>query len=253
MIVLKLGGAALKATLSENLLYKVLAELPQDLVIVHGGGPEINKLSTQLGVASEFYEGQRVTTPEILEIVEMVLAGKINPALVRGLQKAGRPAFGMSGVDGALLECVEENPKLGLVGKVTRVRTEYLHDLLRNGVIPVVSPVGLFLNGEACNVNADLAASQIAASLKAERLIFLTDKDGILDAQGESMKEISRLDLEALAQTETITGGMRVKARAMLEALTAYPRLRVEVMNGLDVAGLKSALDGQSSGTQLKY
>ncbi len=252
MIVIKLGGASLKATLSNPNLFKALAEVKDDLVIVHGGGPEINQLSETLGLKFEFVDGQRVTTPEVMRVVEMVLSGKINPALVRGLLKAGRAAFGISGVDGGFLQCVEENPKLGLVGKVKSVRTEFLHDLLKNGVIPVVAPVGIFENGEACNVNADLAAAKIASSLRADRLLFLTDKDGILDSKGSVIRELSRAQLKELAQTETVTGGMRVKARAMLEMMDEHPAGKVEVMNGLEPAALSAALAHGGMGTELK-
>ena len=245
MIVIKLGGASLKATLRSPELFKMLADFQDDMVIVHGGGPESNLLSEKLGLEVEFVDGQRVTSPEIMEVVEMLLCGKINPALVRGFLKVGRKAFGLSGIDGGFLQCVEENPKLGQVGKVESVRTEYLHDLLKNGVIPVVSPVGLFADGRPCNVNADLAAAKIASTLKADRLLFLTDKDGILDAQGSVIRELSKAQLKELSQTETITGGMRVKARAMLEMLESHPSGRVEVMNGLDPSKL-------SSGTQVK-
>lgn len=251
MIVLKLGGAALKATLHDSAFFKVLSQLDENLVIVHGGGPEINKLSEALNLKADFYEGQRITSPEVLEVVEMVLSGKVNPALVRGFLQAGRPAFGLSGVAGGCLVCSEENPKLGLVGKVEKVKTEFFHDLLKNGIVPVISPIGIFADGRACNINGDLAASKIASSLKAQRLIFLTDKDGILDAQGHTMKELSRTELQRLAQTETITGGMRVKARAMLEALADYPALKVEVMNGLDPAALLQSLRG-GGGTALR-
>ncbi|MBS1985465.1 MAG: acetylglutamate kinase [Bdellovibrionales bacterium] len=249
MIVIKLGGAALKATLSDPRLFAALAECREPLVIVHGGGPEINQLCEKLGITFEFVDGQRVTSPAVMQAVEMVLTGKINPALVRGLLAAGRAAVGLSGVSGNLLHCVPENPALGLVGKVERVETQWIHQAVNAGAIPVVSPVGLLHDFQPCNVNADLATARMAIDLKATRVLFLTDKDGILDAGGSTVKRLSAESLRAMMSSGTVSGGMKVKARAILEVIEANAACSVEVMNGLDPQTLRDALRGASGGT----
>jgi acetylglutamate kinase len=249
VIVLKLGGAALKATLHEPRLFAAIAKCREPLVIVHGGGPEINALCEQRGLKFEFVNGQRVTTPEVMEAVEMVLSGKINPALVRGLLAQGRKAVGFSGASGRIFDCVPEDPALGLVGKVEKVDVTWIRRWTDEGAIPVISPVGLFRDFRSCNVNADLATARLAVDLRATRLLFLTDRDGILDAQGGLIRSLSTNDLQALLQSETVSGGMKVKARAILEVLTQNPTCRVEVMNGLTAEGLAAALAGASAGT----
>ncbi len=253
MFVIKLGGAALKSTLDDPALFSALASCPEDLIIVHGGGPEINQLAEKLSLKAEFWNGQRITSPEILEVVELVLCGKINPALVRGFLKAGRKAAGVNGSSAGLFSCALENEKLGLVGKVTHVYDAILSALLKAKITPIVAPVGWFENGEPANVNADLAAAAIAKAMRATRLLFLTDKDGVLDSSGEVIREMSAAKLRELSASDTITGGMRVKARAMLEVIDAVPQCRVEVMNGLEPAQLTAALSSmQSGGTLLK-
>jgi len=251
VIVIKLGGAALKATLEDPRLFEVLAKAPQELVIVHGGGPEINKLCEQLGLKFEFVGGQRVTSPEVMTVVEMALTGRINPALVRGMLRAGRKAAGLSGVSGGMLMCSEENPQLGLVGRVAKVDASLVRAALKEGLTPIVSPVGLLPGFNPCNVNADLATAALASELKAERLLFLTDKDGILDAEGGTIRALDVKTLEALTASDVVSGGMKVKARAILETLRANPNCSVEVMNGLEPEVLRVALDGKGRGTRV--
>jgi acetylglutamate kinase len=258
--VIKLGGAALKESLSDARLYEAVAtaraagSLPR-LVVVHGGGPEINKLAEKLGLKSEFIDGQRVTSPEFMEVVEMVLRGKVNPALVRGFLRKGLVALGLTGVDLGLFECAPEDARLGRVGHVKRVLVSALEPLLKNAVVPVVAPIGVFKEGpaagETCNVNADLAASRLAVDLKADRLLFLTDKDGILDSGGAVIRSLSLASLKDLYSSSTVSGGMKVKVRAILEVLEANPSCKVEVMNGLDPAVLSAALLGKSTGTAI--
>ena len=257
MIVIKLGGAALKSSLSDPALFKALASSEKPFVVVHGGGPEINKLSELMGIEAHFVEGQRVTTPQSVEIVEMVLAGKINPALVRGLAVHGRRALGMSGVSCGLLECGVEDEKLGRVGRVDRVNVDLLRLVLDQGVTPVVAPVGVFSKttpfaGSAANVNADLAAAKIATALGATQLLFLTDRDGILDSAGDVVSELSAKSLREMLASSSISGGMKVKARAILETLEQVPTCRIEVMNGIDPDVLSAALEGRSSGTVVR-
>jgi acetylglutamate kinase len=255
VIVIKLGGAALKSTLSEKSFFQTLANAKRKtsvpFVVVHGGGPEINAMAKRLGLTAEFFEGQRITDSAHLEVVEQILSGKINPTLVRGFLTEGISAFGLSGVDGGLFECAPEDERLGLVGHVKKLRAEILHSLLDMGTVPVVSPVGLFSDFTPCNVNADLAAAAIAAHLKADRLLFLTDKDGILDAQGSTIAELSRSHLQSLIDEQAVSGGMKVKARAILETLARHPNCQVSVMNGLDWGALEAALSGRNIGTRV--
>jgi len=183
------------------------------------------------------------------------LRGKVNPALVRGFLREGLVALGMTGVDLALFECAPEDARLGRVGHVKKVLVSALEPLLKNGVVPVIAPVGLFREGawigETCNVNADLAASRLAVDLRADRLLFLTDKDGILDSGGAVIRTLSVSALRELYASPTVSGGMKVKVRAILEVLDANPSCKVEVMNGLDPAVLAAALQGQSTGTAI--
>ena len=251
-MVIKLGGAALKKSLEDSDLFQILAGVRTPVVIVHGGGPEINKLSAALGLQAEFSEGQRVTTNDVLAVVEMVLRGKIAPKLVRGLLAAGRSAVAISGCDGALFECAPEQAHLGRVGHVAKMNDKLLRELLRLGHIVIISPVGLFPDGGACNVNADLAASKVAEVLGAKRLLFLTDKDGILNAKGDLLRALSRTELEKLVQSAGVTGGMKVKARAMLELASRHPNCQIEVMNGLDGRALRLAIQGRAAGTRLE-
>lgn len=251
MIVVKLGGAALRESLESPQLFQALAQCSQPLVLVHGGGPEINRLCEKLGLTFEFVRGQRKTTAEVMEVVEMVLSGKINPALVRGLHRAGACAGGLSGVDLNLFECVPEDPALGLVGRVVKTRGDVLQDWLARKIIPVISPVGCFADGRVCNVNADLAVAQLAVDLKATQLLFLTDREGILDAQGALLKKLSLEELEHLADSQVVSGGMQVKARAIRDVLQQHPSCAVHVMNGLNPETLKQALAGQLQGTHI--
>jgi len=258
VILIKLGGAALKHTLSSPDFFKTLvASLPpgEQVVIVHGGGPEINKLSERLGYKSEFVNGLRVTSPEHMEVVEMVLRGKVNPAIVRGLRSAGLGAAGISGLEGnakgALLECEIEDPALGLVGKVVYVNLAPLRALVDGGFVPVVAPIGQLQDGGSCNVNADLAAAALAKALRVKKLLFLTDRDGILDSTGSVIAKISASHLRDLAATDVVSGGMRVKARAILEVLDEVPSCSVEVMNGMDLTALAATIRGESAGTRI--
>ena len=255
MIVVKLGGAALKHSLSDPAIAEALAAVKEPMVVVHGGGPEINALCEKMGIKSEFLDGQRVTTPDVFSAVEMVLL-KINSALVRGIESRGGNAVGLSGTSLGLFRCSEENPALGRVGRIEKMDPQILHMMLAKKWIPIIAPIGLFEvgsqhSGEGCNINADLAAAYVASQLQADKLIFFTDKDGILDAKGEVMRELELEELRRLCDGTTISGGMKVKARAILETLAAHPSCRVEVVNGIDSQVFAKALDGSTFGTTI--
>lgn len=249
VFVVKLGGAALKAGLENPALLENLARCPQQLIVVHGGGPAITHIAKALGIESEFIDGQRVTTPAMVDVVEMVLSGNVNSKIVRAFTKAGRRALGVSGTDDKLLECVPENPKLLQVGRVERVNTALLTQLLAQGYSPVISPVGLFGDFSACNVNADLAATRIASDLKAERFLFITDTNGIFDTRGATLPTVSVSALRAMCGSGVVSGGMKVKARAILEYLERHPTGSAQIINGLDPAAFAAFLSGEPSGT----
>ncbi|HVR03781.1 MAG TPA: bifunctional glutamate N-acetyltransferase/amino-acid acetyltransferase ArgJ [Polyangia bacterium] len=226
--VIKYGGAAmidpaLKRSFAEEVVLLQSAGLRP--VIVHGGGPEITKTLERLGRKSEFADGQRITGLEEVRVVEMVLTGKINTEIVGLLNTLGGNAIGLSGKDGRLLTASKlqpapGKPDLGFVGEIDSVNSELLDMFLERSYIPVISPVGFGLDGASYNINADVAAGEIAAACGAERLIFLTDVAGILDGEGNLISEISKADLEAmLGHAGAIRGGMNVKAQAILTAL----------------------------------
>jgi acetylglutamate kinase len=224
--VIKYGGAAmvdpeLKRSFCQEVVLLQSAGLRP--VIVHGGGPEITKTLEKLGRKSEFADGQRITGLEDVRVVEMVLTGKINTEIVGLLNTLGGNAIGLSGKDGRLLMATKlqpapGKPDLGFVGEIESVNSELLDMFLERGYIPVISPVGFGADGASYNINADVAAGEIAGACRAERLIFLTDVAGILDGQGNLISEIRAADLEALLG-KAIKGGMHVKAQAILTAL----------------------------------
>jgi acetylglutamate kinase len=226
--VIKYGGAAmvdpeLKRSFAQDVVLLRAAGLRP--IVVHGGGPEINRTLERLGAKSEFVDGQRVTGPEEMKVVEMVLTGKVNTEIVGLINSLGGMAMGLSGRDGRLIQARKQAPRpgkpdLGLVGDVEQINPHALDMCLDGGYIPVVSPVGSGLDGTSYNINADVAAAEIAVALKARKLIFLTDVAGILDENGQLLSELSAADLAGrLQEGRAVKGGMQVKANAILRAL----------------------------------
>jgi acetylglutamate kinase len=236
--VIKYGGAAmidpaLKRSFAEEMVLLQSAGLRP--VIVHGGGPEITKTLEKMGRKSEFADGQRITGAEEVRVVEMVLTGRINTEIVGLINSLGGNAIGLSGKDGRLLVASKLTPEpgkpdLGFVGEIDAVNADLLDMFLERGYMPVISPVGFGLDGSSYNINADVAAGEIASACGAERLIFLTDVAGILDDQGSLLTEIKAADLEARLG-KSIKGGMHVKARAVLDALSGGVRA-VHIVDG---------------------
>lgn len=197
-------------------------------VIVHGGGPQIDELLKQLGKESKFVDGLRVTDEETMDVVEMVLVGKINKEIVGLINHLGGKAVGISGKDGKLLMAKMVQMKdrkngdlidMGRTGDIVNADTKIIRTLEQNHFIPVVAPVAVGDDGQAFNVNADVAASRIASSLKAEKLIMLTDVDGVLDSEGKLIPAIKSKDVEELISKEIIKGGMIPKVRYAVEAI----------------------------------
>jgi acetylglutamate kinase len=224
--VIKYGGAAmidpvLKQSFAKEVVLLQSAGLRP--IVVHGGGPEITRTLAQLGQKTEFADGQRVTGAEDVRVVEMVLTGKVNTEIVGLLNTVGGHAIGLSGKDGRLLmahKLMPEpgKPDLGFVGEIEAVNSDVIDMLLDRGYIPVISPVGMGVDGVSYNINADVAAAEIAVAAGAERLIFLTDVPGILDAGGKLISDIKGADLES-GLGGAIKGGMHVKAQAVMSAL----------------------------------
>jgi acetylglutamate kinase len=219
--VVKVGGRPLSdpVWLSEFASLAALARAP--LVVVHGGGPEIDTLSTRLGVEVQRHEGLRATSPAGLEVTTMVLSGLLNKRLVSAFQGAGVDALGVSGIDGSLVVAsVAGGGRLGRVGEVSGVRTELLRALLALGLVPVLSPVSRGIAGGALNVNADDVAVAVAAALDAEALLFLTDVPGVRGRNG-GLASLCRSEAEVLLDAGVIRDGMAVKVRAALRGVAA--------------------------------
>jgi acetylglutamate kinase len=228
--VIKYGGAAmiddgLKRGFAQDLVLLQSAGLLP--IVVHGGGPEITRTLARMGQTSEFVDGQRVTGPEEMRIVEMVLTGKVNTEIVGAINTLGGSAIGLSGKDARLIAARKKAPQpgkpdLGLVGEIESVNAELLDMFLEKRYLPVISPVGLGAGGESYNVNADVAAAEVAVAARAKKLIFLTDVAGILDERGQTLSELRAEDLRqrlADADAGNIKGGMQVKANAILRAI----------------------------------
>jgi len=234
--VIKYGGAAqveehLKDAFAQDIA--LLSFIGIHPVIVHGGGPKISSTMEKMGKKPKFIHGQRVTDEETMDIVEMVLGGLVNKEIVSLINKHGGKAIGLSGKDGGLIKAkkklikkskesgVEEIIDLGLVGEVTDINSQVLKSLEKEGFIPVISPIGMGEKGETFNINADYVASAIAAKLKAEKLLLLTDVPGIKDKKGNTISTLSQKQIKKLATDGTISGGMLPKTQACIKALEA--------------------------------
>ncbi len=246
-LVVKYGGHAmvdeqLKADFAQDItLLKFIGLNP---VIVHGGGPQINTVLKQMGICPQFVRGMRLTDEPTMDVVEMVLGGKLNKAIVAQINQHGGKAVGLSGKDGGLIVAEklrivyqqDENspPEIidpGLVGQVTQVHPEIVNTLTQHGFIPVIAPVGVGPAGETFNINADLVASHVAMSLTAGRLILLTDVDGIQDASGNLISSLNADIAQRMIQEGVISGGMIPKVEYALEAVGRGVQ-KVHIING---------------------
>lgn len=237
IIVVKYGGNAMinsqlkKAVMGDIVLLSLIGIR---VVLVHGGGPEITDMLKRVGKETEFIDGLRVTDSETAEIVQMVLAGKINKSLVNIIQNIGGNAIGLCGMDGNLIKAQKLNPKLGFVGQITNINTKPILDMLEKGYIPVISTVGCDEYGNAYNINADTAAAGIASMLKAESLISMTDTPGILRDQKNPDSLITKInvsDAPHLISEGIISGGMIPKVECCIEAIRRGVR-KVFIIDG---------------------
>ena len=236
-VVIKYGGNAmideqLKAQVMQDIV--LLWLIGVKIVLVHGGGPEISELMGKLGKKSEFIDGLRVTDKETVDIVQMVLAGKVNKTLVNLLGMNGGKAIGLSGMDGKLIESTFKDEKFGFVGKITKVNIDVVTDILENGYIPVISTLGCDTKGNIYNINGDTAAAAIAGALNAERLIMMTDIAGVLknkDDVSTLIPQISIKDAKSLKKEGVISGGMIPKVDCCIDALKKGVK-NVVIMDG---------------------
>ena len=223
IFVVKYGGSAQIDDELKNDFVKDIALLQLvgcKVVVVHGGGKKINSYLERLNIKSEFKDGLRVTDKEAMEVVEMVLSGNVNKEITALLNKNGARAIGVSGKDAGLLQArVLDGGKYGFVGEINRVNTHVLNGLLNNGLIPVVAPVATDEEANSYNINADLCASGVASALNAERVIFLTDTQGILDKDKKLISKLNEAQIVALKKDGTITGGMIPKVDAALDCV----------------------------------
>jgi len=227
-VVIKYGGAAMTD-------YELQQKVMQDIVlmhyvgmhpiVVHGGGPEITRLLERLNIASEFVDGLRVTDAATMEVVEMVLGGKVNKEIVAGLNANGGRAIGLSGKDGNLIEAgpLDYSGQLGYVGEVRRINPQVIDTVIENGYIPVIAPIGIDDKQQTYNINADMVAAAIAVTIQADKLVLLTDVPGLLQDPNDSSSLISVLkvsDVPRLIDQGVITGGMTPKVNCCVQAVT---------------------------------
>lgn len=243
-IVVKIGGSVLGP---QDTTFADLVSLRREgasPVVVHGGGPAITRWLQRMGVETTFVRGLRVTDAPSLEVVTAVLCGLVNKAIVASIHAAGGRAVGLSGADGPTVLARVRDAALGRVGEVSRIEPDLLSSLLRDGYIPVLSPVSLDQDagGQLLNVNADSVAGAVARGLGAERVIFLTDVPGVLDAGGALIPALSRQGARDLIGTQVITGGMVPKVEACLAALEHVPI--AQIVDGRLPGALRAALAG---------
>lgn len=251
-LVIKCGGSILEQlpiSFFENIV-SLMKDQHLKPIIVHGGGPNITQLLTQLEIHTTFHEGLRVTSNEVLDIVEMVLSGSVNKSIVRQIIAAGGMALGLSGVDGMLLvgKPISSTSELGYVGKIESVNPRFVKLLAEEGAIPVISPIAIDGDGQRWNINGDIAAAAIAKALCAP-LYMVSDVPGILK-NGQVLSQVSISEVEELLKDETISGGMIPKAQAALECLRSGVE-EVVIINGLDENGLINLINGMPIGTKI--
>jgi len=236
-IVVKYGGHAMedeslkKSFCRDVVLLKLIGLHP---IVVHGGGPQIEKVLQQMGIEAKFHNGLRITDKDTMDVVEMVLVGKVNKDIVGWINHNGGKAIGLSGKDGLLIQATKMDPQtvinskktpeiidLGRVGKVTQINPAVIEEIEDGFFIPVIAPVGVSESGESLNINADLVASAMAGALKAEKLILMTDVSGVKDSKGQLISQINTADINGLIKKNVVTGGMIPKLSCALEALNS--------------------------------
>ena len=267
-IVIKYGGSAMvDPSLKEGFARDVtlLKFVGLNPVVVHGGGPQIGSVLEQMGIHSRFVDGMRVTDEPTMDVVEMVLGGKVNKEIVTQINQQGGRAVGLSGKDGGLILAgklplvrfqVEDNPPeiidMGMVGEVVKVNPVIIRTLESGGFIPVIAPVGVGESGETYNINADWVAGKVAVALDASKLILLTDVDGVLDANGTLISSVMADAIHQMLEEGILKGGMIPKIRCSLEAIE-HGVERVHIINGRKPhAVLLELFTDQGIGTEVR-
>jgi len=255
IIVIKLGGHAMSSP-------QAMASFARDIVmmhqcnlkpvIVHGGGPMINAMLEKLEIATEFVNGKRVSTPETVEVVEMVLSGRVNKNIVQAINMQGAAAVGISGKDANLVMCKKADGDLGMVGEPVEVNAGAIHALLDGGFIPVIAPLGAGPDGETYNVNGDTAAGAIAGALQAARLLLLTDVAGVKDADGNVLTNLSASQVRDLTSSGVIAGGMIPKTQTALDAINAGVRAVVIIDGRQENACLLELFTDYGAGSMIR-
>ncbi len=257
-IVVKYGGnAMINETLKQQVMEDIvlLWLIGVKTVLIHGGGPEISETMKKVGKEAVFIDGLRVTDRETMDIVQMVLAGKVNKTLVNLLEMKGGKAVGLSGIDGRIIESKTKDEKLGFVGEVTKINPQTIEDLLEKGYIPVLSTVGCDKDGNTYNINGDTAAAYIAGALNAERLIMMTDIDGILKDKDDPttlIHEISLDETEKLYSDGIISGGMIPKVECCVDAIHKGVKTVVILDGRVPHSILMELLTDEGAGTLFK-
>ena len=234
IIIVKFGGNAMTGTVAEDFAQDIvlMKQTGMEPIVVHGGGPQIGAMLKKLAIPSTFIDGLRVTDEAAMEVVEMVLTGTINKQIVTGINAAGGHAVGLSGKDGNLviakkIERLKIDPvtheskpiDLGFVGEPEKINPEVLRTFIKSDLIPVIAPVGVGRHGETFNINADTVAGSVAGAMQAERLVLLTDVEGVLDQEGKLMPRLSLREARTLIADGTISGGMIPKIETAIDAV----------------------------------
>jgi acetylglutamate kinase len=257
-IVVKYGGNAMgdddmiDSFARDIVLMKAVGIHP---VVVHGGGPQIGKHLERLGKKSEFIEGMRVTDAETMDVVEMMLGGLVNKAVVNAIAKQGGRAVGLTGKDGGLIRArkmLVKGQDIGQVGEVDAIDPRVVDHLEAGGFIPVIAPVGVGERGEAYNINADLVAGKLAAVLKAEKLMLLTNVQGLLDKQGKVLTGLTATQVDALIADGTIYGGMLPKVQCALDAVKSGVKNSVIIDGRIEHAVLLELFTNEGIGTLIR-
>ncbi|OIP82882.1 MAG: acetylglutamate kinase [Rhodobacterales bacterium CG2_30_65_12] len=233
-VVIKFGGNAMgddaeMASFARDIV--LMRQVGVNPVVVHGGGPMINEMLKRLKVQSHFIHGKRVTDAATMEVVEMVLAGTVNKRIVQAINSEGGRAVGLTGKDANLMICDQTDPDLGFVGTPSEIDTTVLTKLAEAEIIPVIAPIGMGRGGETYNINGDTAAGAVAAALKADRLLLLTDVEGVKDASGMVMTDLTSQQILDLTATGVIAGGMIPKTETALHAIDGGVRA-VVILDG---------------------
>lgn len=255
VVVIKFGGHAMgdedaMASFARDMV--LLRQVGMNPVIVHGGGPMINEMLAKLGVKSEFVNGKRVTDAATVDVVEMVLSGMVNKRIVQAINAQGGKAVGLSGKDANLMICDPSDPELGFVGDPNLVDPSVLLNLFEDDMIPVVAPLGAGRAGETYNINGDTAAGAIAAALKADRLLLLTDVAGVKNAAGEVLTQLSATEVEQMTTDGVIAGGMIPKTETAVNAVRNGVRACTIVDGRVNNAVLLELFTAHGAGSMIR-